>query len=261
MKNIVVIPAVTPKDKNLDKFGGWNWMDISINAWKFWCKKNDCELVLYDKPSIEDTTNFRITVQRWFDIFDFLEKKKIEFDQVAMIDASSFPKWDCPNFFKLTNNKLTVNREMDNLGWVYEGIQGYKHVYDNYELDISKYFCASFVIFNKTHKSLFAKFKQNYIDNHEEFLRLQKTVRRGTDQTPLNYIVQLNNIDVTPLPNEYRVSHLQRKDLLSYNWQLNESKIPFFIKYGYVWFFSGFDKRERNELMQVTWDLIKEHYE
>ena len=28
-KPIVVIPSVTPKNQKLDKFGGWDWMDIS----------------------------------------------------------------------------------------------------------------------------------------------------------------------------------------------------------------------------------------
>ncbi len=49
--------------------------------------------------------------------------------------------------------------------------------------------------------------------------------------------------------------------LLSYNWQLDEDKTLFFIKYGYVWFFSGFDKRVRNELMDQTWDIVKGNYE
>ena len=35
-KPIVVIPSITPKNKNLDKFGGWNWMEISKKAWKYW---------------------------------------------------------------------------------------------------------------------------------------------------------------------------------------------------------------------------------
>ena len=105
------------------------------------------------------------------------------------------------------------------------------------------------------------KFKDKYMKNADEFIGLQKTVRRGTCQTPLNYVVQMSDIDVNFLPIPYRLSHLPRKDLLSYNWQLDEDKTPFFIKYGYVWFFSGFDKRVRNELMDQTWDIVKGNYE
>ena len=53
-KNVVIIPAVTPKDKKLNKFGGWEWMDISKKTWKYWCDKNDCELVIYDKCKKSD---------------------------------------------------------------------------------------------------------------------------------------------------------------------------------------------------------------
>ena len=260
-KNVVIIPIIIPKDKDLDKFVGWRWMEYSKQAWQYWCDKHGYELVIYDTPSIKDTSRFRVTVQRWFDIFDFLDERNIKYNQIAMVDASSIPKWDCPDFFELTDNKLTVGIENDNLAWVYEGVQGYKHMFDDYELDINKYFCSSFVIFNKSHRELFMKFKDKYMKNADEFIGLQKTVRRGTCQTPLNYVVQMSDIDVNFLPIPYRLSHLPRKDLLSYNWQLDEDKTPFFIKYGYVWFFSGFDKRVRNELMDQTWDIVKGNYE
>jgi len=259
-KNVIVMPMVIPKDKRLDKFGGWRWMEISHKAWEFWCDKNDCELVVYDTPSIEDTFKFRVTVQRWFDIFNFLEDRKINYNQIAMIDASSIPKWDCPNFFDLTDRKFTAGIENDNLKWIYESITGYKSIFDDYDLNINKYFCSSFVIFNKSHKPIFKKFKDKYMSELDGFLELQTSVRRGTCQTPLNYIVQMSEIDVNYLPIPYRLSHLPRKDLLSYNWQLNEDRTPFFIKYGYVWFFSGFDKRTRNDLMKQTWDIVKENY-
>jgi hypothetical protein len=261
MKNVVVTTMVIPKDKDLDKFGGWEWMNISKTAWEFWCDKHEYEYIIYDEPSIEDTSKFRITIQRWFDIFDFLDKKNIEYDQVAMVDACSIPKWDCPDFFQLTDNKFTANLEKDNMAWVYESVKGYKHLFNNFELDISNYFNDGFVIFNKSHRKIFLKFKEAYMSNLEEFLYTQNTVRRGTCQTPLNYIMQMNNVKVKNLPIPFRLSHLPRKDLLNHNWQLNEDSTPFFIKYGYVWIFSGFDKRVRNELMDQAWGIVKDNYE
>jgi hypothetical protein len=261
MKNIVVIPMMIPKDKDLHKFGGWSWMEYSKKAWEYWCKKNNCELIIYDKPSIEDTSKFRITVQRWFDVFNLLEEKNIDYNQVAMIDAAYFPKWNCPNFFELTDNKFTTTHEYDNFKWVYDSVQGYKHMFDDYKLDVLNYFNAGFVIFNKSHSWIFDKFKEIYMKNCDEFVKIQSTLRRGTDQTPLNYVVSINKVDVNFLPLSYRVSHLPRKDLLSYNWQLEEDKTPFFIKYGNIWGFSGFDKRKRNELIKQTWDLVKNNYE
>ena len=94
----------------------------------------------------------------------------------------------------------------------------------------------------------------------EEFINLQKNIGRGTCQTPLNYITQINNIECTYIPPEYNTSHLSRKSLLHHNWQLNEDKTPYFIKYCYVWVFSGFDKNQRNKLMEQTWSIVKNNY-
>ena len=47
---------------------------------------------------------------------------------------------------------------------------------------------------------------------------------------------------------------------LHYNLQLNEDRTPYFIKYGQLWKFSGFDRKQRNELMSQTWNIVKEKY-
>ena len=146
--------------------------------------------------------------------------------------------------------------------WIYESVQGYKNLFNEYELDISKYINAGFVIFNKTHKAFLQELKEFYFANHDVLEELQTTsIRRGTDQTPLNYCLQQKEIKIDELPMEYRVSHLHRKDLLTHNWQLKEDTIPYFIKYANVWVFSGFDKNQRNSLMEQTWNLVKGYYE
>ena len=59
----------------------------------------------------------------------------------------------------------------------------------------------------------------------------------------------------------YRCSHLHRKEMLGYNWQLNDDQTPFFIKYPYIWMFSGFARDHRTPLMQQTWNKIQGNYE
>jgi len=49
--------------------------------------------------------------------------------------------------------------------------------------------------------------------------------------------------------------------LFNHNWQLNEDRTPFFIKYCYVWFYTGFSKDQRTDLMNQTWELVKHNYE
>ena len=261
-KPIVVIPSVTPKDKKLDKFGGWNWMEISKKAWKYWCDKNGYQLVIYDKPSISDLDKYRVTVQRWFDIHDFLDEKGIEYSKVLMVDACSIPKWDCPDFFKLAGDNICGVVELDNLKWVYESVQGYKDIFNGFELDMSKYVNSGFMVFNEVHKNLFNKFKEFYINNIDEFCRLQDVVvKKGNEQTPMNYWLQLNEVDMNiDLPLPFKITHLQRKEMFNYNWQLDEDTTPFFIKYGYNYSFNGIPKDQRTDMMKQTWDFIKNNY-
>ena len=49
--------------------------------------------------------------------------------------------------------------------------------------------------------------------------------------------------------------------MFSYNWQLDEDKTPFFLKYGYVWFFNGIPKNDRTNIMKQVWDMIGGQYE
>ena len=73
-------------------------------------------------------------------------------------------------------------------------------------------------MFNKSHRDIFSKFKDTYLSKADEFVHIQKTVRRGTCQTPLNYIMQINNVEVTDLPIPFRLSHLSRKELIKHKY-------------------------------------------
>ena len=105
-------------------------------------------------------------------------------------------------------------------------------------------------------------YKKMYYDNIDTIIELQdKIVKRGNEQTPLNYWLQINNVDVNiDLPIAFKLTHLQRKDMFNHNWQLDEDKTPFFIKYGYNFSFNGLPKDQRNNLMKQTWDMIKDNY-
>ena len=146
--------------------------------------------------------------------------------------------------------------------WIYDSIQGYKDIFNGFELDQSKYVNSGFMIFNEEHKELINNFKQFYISNIDEFIRLQDVaVKKGNEQTPMNYWLQTNNVDVNlDLPLPYKITHLQRKELFSYNWQLEEDKTPFFIKYGYNYSFNGIPKDQRTNIMKQTWSLIEKNY-
>ena len=260
-KNVIYWIGVKNPD-HMDKYGDYDYFQYSKNTWKYWCKKNDCTFLEFDTPVEDDLFRFRINWQKAIFAFDFLEKQGIEYDQVALVDSSFMIKWNTPNFFNLTEHKFVGWRDIDNLRWINDSINGYKSFFDDFVLDRTKYINSGFVIFNETHKEFFNSFKKLYYDNIDTFIDLQDNiVKKGNEQTPMNYWLQIQDIELkTDLPLPYKLTHLPRKDLFSHNWQLNEDKTPFFIKYGYNFSFNGIPKEQRNDIMRQTWDMIKHNY-
>ena len=260
-KNIVWWPAIVNKD-HTDKYGGYDYFQYSRKTWEYWCERNKCQFVAFTEPVEKDLNRYRINWQKILFVFDELERRNIEYDQICLVDSSFMIRWDTPNFFEMTDRKFTACRDMDNMRWIYESIQGYKDIFSWVKFDQSKYVNSGFMIFNEEHKELINNFKQFYISNIDEFIGLQdRVVKKGNEQTPINYWLQSNNVDVNlDLPLPYKITHLQRKELFNHNWQLEEDKTPFFIKYGYNYSFNGIPKDQRTDLMRQTWDLIKKNY-
>lgn len=261
-KNVVFLTSVKSVP-HTTKFGGYNWMDISKKTWDYWCKKNDCLLYVYDTPaSVKTGMEYRVTWQRWFDVFNQLDDNNIEFDKVFVVDATSMVRWDCPNFFELCDDRMTAWRDMANLNWIYYSIDGYKKMFDGFDFDLSKYINCGSVIINENHREFLSDLKQFYDDNKNEIILHQdEYVKKGTDQTPFNYLLQMNDIDVNiELPRAFNVNHLPRGDWLSHNWQDGDDKTPFFLKYIYIWRATGFPKDQREKFMLPVWDMIKENY-
>ena len=262
MKNNVVFLTSIKNKEHDDKYGGYEWMDISKKTWEYWCKMNDCTLFVYDKPSESNLFEYRVTWQRWFDVFDILEENNIEYDNVFVIDSTSMVRWDTPNFFNMIDDRMVAWRDSSNLNWIYNSVVGYKSLFDDFNLDISKYINCGSIIVNKRHKKFLKLVKEFYEENKETIIELQdKIVKKGTDQTPFNYLLQKNDIDVNiDIPKTFNLNHLPRGDWFFHNWQLDEDKTPFFIKYSYIWRSTGIPKNERYQLMSQIWEMIKINY-
>ncbi len=263
MKKNVVFWVGVKNEKYSEKYGGWEWMDITRKSWEYWCKKHDVIFFPFEKLVEKDLTKFRINWQKAIYSFDILDDAGIDYDQIYLVDGMNIIKWDTPNVFELTNHKFTAWRDTDNLGWTYKSIIGYKDFFNGYEFDKQKYFSSGLIIFNEQHKEVFKSFKKLYYDNVDKFVELQdKTVRKGTEQTPLNYHLQMNNVDINlDLPFSYKLCHIHRKEMFNHNWQLNEDMTPFFIKYGYVWGFSGLPKDQRTKIISQVWEQVKDNYD
>ena len=156
-KNIVWWPAVVNKD-HTDKYGGYDYFQYSRNTWEYWCERNNCLFVPFTESVEKDLNKYRVNWQKILFVFDELEKRNIEYDQICLVDSSFMAGWDMPNFFEMTDRRFTACRDMDNMRWIYESIQGYKNIFDGFELDMSKYVNSGFMIFNEEHKQLINNF-------------------------------------------------------------------------------------------------------
>ena len=242
-KNIVVITSM-PGAVDI------SYQQYCFNTWEWWCKKNNVELFILDKP-LSDTSFMKPTWQRWY-VFDILEANGINCDKVAAIDVDTMVRWDCPNFFDLTEDKFSVVMDQDNIGWVKQSLDGYKKFFKDIEIHWLDYFNTGFVVMSKKHRKICNRIIDFWDKNNEQLIHLQNTISKGTDQTPVNYIAKGSEFDVKYLPKTFNLTHFDRKEILN---------DLVFIDCGYVWHFNGFDKSWRLPLMRDTWNKIRENYE
>lgn len=266
-KNVIFWIGVKSKDPNvIDKhqYGDYEWMQYSRNTWEYWAKKNNCYFVAYEHTSKDDLRKYKVNWQRWFDVFDYIENKGItEYDQILLTDASIMVKWNMPNIFADTEHKFCALRGTENMKWTYESMMGYADMFPSTSFRCNDYFASGFCIFNKKHRKVFELLEEFYYHNHNEiFEKEEYHIKRGRDQPVLNYFLRLHDVDVKLLPILYGVNHLYRREVLGYNWQLNNDYTPFFVKYFYTWIFSGWSDRgaTRTNLMSQTWELVKNNY-
>ena len=211
------------------KYGGFDWLNYSKLSWQYWCKKNNVTFVAFEEP-YADIDKHRANWQKAIHCWDILDERGLDPDNVFLVDASSMVKWDAPNIFEQIDERLTGWPDLDNLKWIYQSIEGYKSFFD-YEFDNTKYINSG-------------------VDYFQQI------------SPPFNYWLQMNGVEVnTSLPVTWKLTHLHRKQMLGHNWQLNDDNMPFFIKHGYLWFFTGFEKMQRNRVMSDVWKLIGHNYE
>jgi len=260
-KNVVWWPAIVHKE-NAHKYGNYDYFEYTRKSWEYWCERNDVLFVPFTEPVEDDLFRFRPNWQKIIFVFDELDRRGIDYDQIFLADSSCMIKWNAPNVFELTDRKFVGWADRDNMRWIHESIQGYKRFFHDFELKQDMYISSGVIIFNETHKKLIERFKKMYLENIDAFIELQdNVVKKGTEQTPFNYFLQMKGVELKlDLPVAFKLTHMHRKELFSYNWQDGDDKTPFFIKYGYNWVFNGIPKNDRSNLIKQTWDLVKDNY-
>ena len=168
-----------------------------------------------------------------------------------MVDADTIVHPDCPNFFEMTEDKYVGVHNEGSYDWILRSIENYsKHIFDNKMIDWWKYINGGFQIVNKKHRQFFQDIISFYFSNQGNLIKMQETFHTGTDQTPLNFLLDLYNIDVKLFSYEFNMCDMVRKEILDED--LTMTKI------GWVYHFNSIPNQKDCE---VTNSWIKKTYE
>ena len=206
MTDIVVIPMLPNTSKqvfwseylkrnHLDDFG---FADAGIATWKRWCSRNNVllmiarELPLPEKcgwpaGQIATLLDFPPTIQRWL-LPPFLMDQYGPGTSIAMIDADTIINPRSPSIFKQQSSDLLLTKDRKEwTDWKNNSCSAFAPLFPDVELDKSLYFNAGVMV----HRTplLAISFINFVLENHDELLgKLNGKV--GTDQTPLNFMLQ-----------------------------------------------------------------------
>ena len=228
-----------------------DYKEWCFKTWSWWCKKNDVQLFVLDQE-LQDKTIMKPTWQRWH-VFEVLEANGIECDQVALVDIDTMIRWDAPNFFDtIPSDGFGAVVDDSYIEWTHNSIKGYKHLFPTVDFDWTDYFNCGFIVLSKEQKELCKTITDFYYENEEHLRDLQhNTLKKGSDQTPVNYLVRREGHTINYLNKKFNTTHLHMRGVLQGG---------LFVECGYIWHFNGFEKTLRNNIMRDTWNIIKENY-
>ena len=240
MKNIVFIPNISLGN------GRSNSYQYSIDSWRHFCSKNDCELVVWE-DLLYPIDYMKITWQRYY-MFDILEANDIDYNQILMVDADTIVHPNCPNFFNETDGKYCGVRVDGCYEWVARSIRGFGDaLFNGDRISPWNYINGGFQIVNKAHKPFFEAMKTYYLNNSSKISSTIDMLKCGTDQTIVNYMLHKENVDLKLLPICYNLQDIFKKSLLhipGYSWWSDTLENLFMS--AWVYHFNSIPKNQHN---------------
>lgn len=213
MKNIILIINI----KNPNRPGRDQMYNLSIESWKRWALKNDCEVLVLEEPivPIDEMTPI---IQRHY-VFQLLENEGIEYDQILMVDADTIVHPNCPNFFLETDHQFCAVHNDGDYDWLCRSVENYEYeFFGTDKVDqkhIWNYFNTGFMITNKNFKFLHERVLDFYWKNQAKVQSMQQKYGVGTDQSLLNLLVRhSDDVKVKLLPYIFNMQDLSRKNIL-----------------------------------------------
>ena len=171
-----------------------------------------------------------------------------------------------PNILEHIESGVYGVQDNANLRWLDESVGNYGgEFFSDFKINLDKYINAGVIYLDKESLSIYEKLRDFYFENREKLDSWNKG--GGREQTLFNFLLQKNNYDINLLSPEWNMFSMHKKEMFSYNWQDTDGGIagkdttPHFIKYSWVWHFTGFPIEQRTSIMKQTWDLVGYLYE
>jgi len=248
MKNIIYTTAI---DSDTSKIKNTDYSQYCIKSWSSWCKKNNVEFLIIDK----NQSNYKFPIWNQFNIFDLIGDS---YDKIGYVDSDTMIRWDSPNPFDTYIDEFCGVKEISSLRWIYNSIDRYRVFFPNTDIKLDEYINAGVEFFTKDHKFIYDEMRELYFNN---VYQLNDIKGVGKVQTLLNLCLKKNKVKQKYLDDRWNLFSIHKKNMFQYNWQLNEDKTPFFIKYAYIWHFTGFPIEHRTEVMRSVWESCGDMYE
>lgn len=204
---------------NVDLKGEGRWAssritpyEYSIKSWKSFAERIDADLFILDEVLLP-VEQMSLCWQRYF-IFDILAANNIEYDQIAIVDFDTIVHPNCPNFFELTERKFTGVHNDGSYDWVLRSLENYsKGIFNGFQSKFWNYIDCGLMIVNEKHREFFKTITHFHQFNSAKLKELEK-LHTGTDQTPVNILIERENVELKLLPYEFNMIDMSRKEIL-----------------------------------------------
>lgn len=256
MSKLIYIVAI---DDPKTKVKNYDYCQYSIRTWNHYCEKYDIDLLVIDENQLEE---FKDPI--WNKELISIHGKN--YDKIGIVDSDTMIRWDAPNIFEQFGQEDFCGvSDLCDLNWLFSSIDQRQKFFPETQMDISSYINAGVLFFGKKHLNIFEDLLGLYRTNKSEIDAIKGG---GKEQTLLNFTLQKNKVPITLLDPSWNLLSIHRKNMFTNNWQLypelrdgvrwNEpNSWPHFMKYGFIWHFTGFPIEDRVRIMSTVWDLWK----
>jgi hypothetical protein len=250
-KNCIMMVAI---DDELSKHSHKKYSDLTIKSWEFYCKRYNIDFHIVR----EKRKDIKHSVFHKEFVFDYIGES---YNKIGIVDFDTMVKWDSPNVFELYDDEFVGIMDNASIWWFLNSINAYKSNFkelSSINLKISENINGGVLFFTNKHKNFFDKIKKFYFSN-KNLIDNWNIPNTGREQTILNLFLKKENIKRKFLPYAWNTVGMIKRGMLSGNEKLNDPT-PLFLKYGYIWHFTGFPIEKRSNLISQIWNQTKNLY-